>query len=108
MSPIRHADRILYNWVIRSWPRERVEKYVELLRASNDATALPAVVFRNFESIDAKAAALLTHTSMMVAALGVISTVVAEDHAQEAVIILEILGLPGNLDSLPPLHIALP
>jgi hypothetical protein len=91
MSLIRCMDRVLFAWLTRSWPRERIERYVETLRASNDESTLPTVVFRNFESIDAKAAALLTHTSMMVAALGVTSALVAESHSQEAVIVFEIL-----------------
>lgn len=91
MSLIRRMDRVLFALITRSWPPERIEKYIDTLRTSNDEGALPTVVFRNFESIDAKAAALLTHTSMMVAALGITSAVVAESHSQEAVIVVEIL-----------------
>ena len=52
---------------------------------------MPGVIMRTFQVIDGKAAALLTHTSMMVAALGVTSAVVADSHAQEAVIVVEIV-----------------
>jgi hypothetical protein len=91
MTLIRRMDRLLFAWVTRRWPRERIDNYIATLRTNNDEAALPTVVFRNFESIDAKAAALLTHTSMMVAALGVTSALVAESYEQEAVIVVEIL-----------------
>lgn len=91
MTLIRRLDRVLFALVTRRWPQERIDNYIATLRTSNDEGALPTVVFRNFESIDAKAAALLTHTSMMVAALGVTSALVAETHEQEAVIIVEIV-----------------
>ena len=52
---------------------------------------MPGMIMRTFQVIDGKAAALLGHTSMMVDALGVTGAVVADSHAQEAVIVVEIV-----------------
>ncbi len=91
MNPMQAADRLLYAVLTRSWPPARVDEYLAKLRVDSDTSPIPGVVNRTFQMIDGKAAALLTHTSMMVAALGVTSAVVADTFNQQAVVVFEIV-----------------
>lgn len=92
MNPIQAADHAILAFLTRRWSRDHIESYVRGLRVDDEESAIPNVVGRTFQVIDAKAAALLTHTSMMVAALGVSTTVVAETAGQQAVVIAEMLS----------------
>jgi hypothetical protein len=84
-------DRFLLGAMTRGWPRERFHDYVESLKVDDEQSALPNVIGRSFQIVDAKATGLLTHTSMMVAALGVTAPVVAESRIEQGVIIVEIM-----------------
>lgn len=92
MGILENIDHAFYKGLTRRWERERIDGFVKSLRVYDDNSGIPNVVGRTFGIIDAKAAALLTHTSMMIAALGISSSVVAETQLEQAVIIIEILG----------------
>jgi len=94
-------DRLLFNAVTRGWPPARIEGYIDLLKVDDPEIAQPSraskrrsstsVISRTFQLIDTKASGLLTHTSMMVAALGVAGHLVAESHIEDGVIVVEIM-----------------
>ncbi len=88
---IRSADRWLYDVITRGWPRARVENYIEVMKVDDPESALPGVISRTFELIDTKASGLLTHTSMMIAALGVSGRLVADSYLEDGVIVAEIM-----------------
>lgn len=78
-------DRAVFNMVTRGWNAEQVTGYAEAVRQHNNA--LTPVVQDEFQLIDAKATGLLTHVSMMIAGLGLLSPLVAESKFEEAVVI---------------------
>jgi hypothetical protein len=90
-TTIQNFDRFLYRTMTRGWPAERIERYTELLAVDGDGTLGPNPISRSFQILDAKAGGLLTHTSMMIAALGVSAPVVADNHFEQGVIIIEIM-----------------
>jgi hypothetical protein len=51
---------------------------------------MSAEASRTFASIDAKATGLLTHTSMMIAGLGLIAPLVADSHFEVGIVVAEI------------------
>ena len=85
-------DRLLFAAITRKWPKARIAGYVKSLRVHDPQSHVPNVIGETFKIIDAKAAALLTHTSMMIAALGLVAPVVADDRFEQGVIVAEILG----------------
>ncbi len=91
MSLIRTVDRALYRAITRDWPRESVDRFVEGLAVDDDKTLVPNVIGRGFQIVDSKASGLLTHTSMMIAALGVSAPVVANNYFEQGVIVVEIM-----------------
>ncbi len=84
-------DRMVLRFVTRGWPPEKMDQYIRKLRVDDDDSAVPNVIGKTFTIIDTKATGLLTHASMMIAALGVSSAVVAANDIEKAVIILEIM-----------------
>jgi uncharacterized membrane protein len=91
MSLTRLTDRLLYRALTRDWPRENVENYIERLAVDAEETIVPNVIGRGLQIIDTKASGLLTHTSLMIAALGISAPVVASDYFEQGVIVLEIV-----------------
>ncbi len=91
MNLIRAMDRALYRAVTRDLRREHVEKYVKHLAVDDEETVVPNVIGRGLQIIDTKASGLLTHTSMMIAALGVSAPVIANDYFEQGVIVVEIM-----------------
>ena len=90
MSLRQDVDRVLLAFITRHWPEERHETYIDALRmrlAAHDETALAQSLF---QVIDGRAGALLTHVSMMIAALGLCGPLIADNMVEEAVIFLEI------------------
>jgi len=75
---IQSVDRLMFGAVTHGWPRTRIENYIEILKVDDPQSALPNVISRTFQLIDTKAGGLLTHTSMMIAALGVAGHLVAD------------------------------
>jgi hypothetical protein len=88
---IQPVDRLMFGAVTHGWPRTRIENYIEILKVDDPQSALPNVISRTFELIDTKASGLLTHTSMMIAALGVAAHLVAESYLEDGVIVVEIM-----------------
>ena len=90
-SLIRVVDRVLYRAVTGDLPREHVDRYVNHLAVDHEETSVPNVIGRGLQIIDNKAGGLLTHTSMMIAALGISAPVVANDYFEQGVIEVEIM-----------------
>jgi hypothetical protein len=98
---IQAMDRLLFGALTRGWPPPRIEGYIDLLKVDDPESAQPSrtskrrsstsVISRTFQLIDTKASGLLTHTSMMIAALGVAGHLVADDHLEDGVIVVEIM-----------------
>ena len=91
MATREALDRFLYRVMTRGWPKERVERYTEQLAVDGDGSLGPFPISRSFQILDSKAGGLLTHTSMMIAALGVSAPVVADNHFEQGVIVIEIM-----------------
>ncbi len=91
MSLFRPLDRCLFAAVTHGWPKNRITGYVKSLRVDDAQSNVPNVVAETFKIIDVKATALLTHTSMMIAALGLVAPIVADDRLEQGVIVAEIL-----------------
>ena len=91
MSLIRTVDRALFHTITRGLRSEHVERYVKHLAVDHEDTSVPNVIGRSFQIIDNKASGLLTHTSMMIAALGISGRVVATDYFEQGVIVAEIM-----------------
>jgi hypothetical protein len=88
MKPARSPiDRAFFALVMRGWDPARINNYEETLRKRDKA--LSGEVARTLASIDAKAAGLLTHTSMMIAGLGLIAPLVADNHVEVGIVIGE-------------------
>jgi hypothetical protein len=88
---ISAMDRLLFGAVTYGWPAPRIANYIEVLKVDDPESALPSVISRTFQLIDTKASGLLTHTSMMIAALGVAGHLVADSHLENGVIVAEIM-----------------
>lgn len=91
MTLLRRLDDFLYRRVTHAWPDTKVASYTERIVAGHDAASIPPVVRRQFELIDGKASTLLVHSSMMVAAIGIIATLLAEDKLQQGIMTFEIM-----------------
>jgi hypothetical protein len=88
---MRRIDDFLYGLVTRAWPQERIDTYTDRLLAAHEESVVPSIVRHHFEVIDTKAAALLTYTSMMVAAIGIAATFIAGSIVEQAIMIGEIM-----------------
>lgn len=83
-SPI---DRAFFALVTRGWNTRKLANYEANLRKRDKE--LSAEASRTFGSIDAKATGLLTHTSMMIAGLGLIAPLVADSRFEGGVVVAE-------------------
>jgi hypothetical protein len=90
VSPFRPIDDFLFTRLTRSWSKEKIQKYTERIRSPTDEL-LPEAAHRAFENLDAKSASLLTHVSMMVAAIGITATLVAESKFEQGFMIVQIM-----------------
>src|SRR5215831_6908358 len=92
MNPAKSAssplDRAFFALVTRGWDAGRINNYEESLRRRD--TAMSVEESRTFASIDAKATGLLTHTSMMIAGLGLIAPLVADNDVEVGIVVMEI------------------
>ncbi len=91
MSPLRSIDDFVYAGLVRRWPESKVAEYTDRLKQSEDEAVLPSAARRVFDSIDAKSASLLTHVSMMIAAIGITATVVADTKIEQGFMIVQIM-----------------
>src|SRR5690349_14025779 len=92
MSPAKPAgstlDRAFFSFLTRGWDPRRIDDYEKSLRKRDKA--MSAEASRTFASIDAKATGLLTHTSMMIAGLGLIAPLVADSEIEIGIVVAEI------------------
>ena len=85
--PPSPLDRAFFALVTRGWNADKIASYESTLRKRDKE--LSAEASHTFVSIDTKATGLLTHTSMMIAGLGLIAPLVhahefeAADHVQD-------------------------
>jgi hypothetical protein len=88
LRPARSAlDRILFALVTRGWDARKIDGYEAGLRKRDGA--MSAEVTHTLASIDAKATGLLTHTSMMIAGLGLIAPLVADNDIEVGIVVAE-------------------
>ena len=97
-SAISPLDRAVFALITRGWDAGRIKNYEESSRRRGTAMSVDAS--RTFASIDAKATGLLTHTSMMIAGLGLIAPLVADSDLEIGIlsgIAVYLLIAPGCL-----------
>jgi hypothetical protein len=88
---IRAVDRFLFRTKTRGWSPEHVMLYTDHFAVDGEGSLGPDPIGRSFQVIDNKAGGPLTHTSMMIAALGVSAPVVVDNHFEQGVIVPEIV-----------------
>jgi len=81
-------DRALFSMITRHWEAKKVGDYEATLRQRD--SMLSAEATHTFASIDTKASGLLTHTSMMIAGLGLIAPLVASNELEVGIVVAEI------------------
>jgi hypothetical protein len=81
-------DRMLFALVTRGWDAAKLAGYETIVRQQNKA--LSPEVTHVFASIDAKATGLLAHTSMMIAGLGLVAPLVADNQVEVGIVVAEI------------------
>jgi len=81
-------DSALFALFTRNWDKAKVDAYPQALESHAKTADGPAT--EAFQMIDAKAAGMLTHVSMMIAGLGISAPLVAQHRIEEAVIVAEI------------------
>jgi hypothetical protein len=87
----RHGglDHRIYRFLTRRWSEERRAGHLARLR-DIEHDAEQQLARATFQSIDTKAAGLLTHVSMMIAALGVVGPTIANSDVEQAILFAEI------------------
>ncbi len=85
----RHAalDQVLFGFITRRWDAKKIGDYEDTLRQRDKM--LSAEATHTFASIDTKATGLLTHTSMMIAGLGLIAPLVANSELEVGIVVAE-------------------
>jgi hypothetical protein len=86
--PPSPLDRAFFALVTHGWDAHKIASYESTLRKRDKE--MSAEASRTFASIDAKATGLLTHTSMMIAGLGLIAPLVADNHFEVGIVVAEI------------------
>ncbi len=81
-------DQALFAFITRRWNARKVGDYETTLRQRDKM--LSAEATHTFASIDTKASGLLTHTSMMIAGLGLIAPLVASNELEVGIVVAEI------------------
>lgn len=82
------VERAVFALVTYGWDDQKIQNYEKLLRERDMVMSTEAS--RTFASIDAKAAGVLTHVSMMIAGLGLLAPLVANSDLELGIIIFEI------------------
>jgi hypothetical protein len=80
-------DRALFALVTRGWNSRQIANYESTLRKRDKEMSAEAT--HTFASIDAKATGLLTHTSMMIAGLGLVAPLVADSDFEVGIVVAE-------------------
>jgi hypothetical protein len=88
LRPASPLDRAFFALITRGWNALRIASYESTLRRHDKEMSAEAT--HTFASIDAKATGLLTHTSMMIAGLGLIAPLVADSHFEVGIVVAEI------------------
>jgi hypothetical protein len=83
-----HLDRLLFAAITRNWDDGTISSYSNTLEKHD--SALPPAISASLQSIDAKAAGLLTHVSMMIAGLGLMAPLVSSSEFELSIIFVEI------------------
>jgi hypothetical protein len=81
-------DRPLLKALTRGRGESAISEYFEHIRSEQEK--IPESIMTSMQNIDAKVTALLTHVSMMIAALGLVAPLVADSRFKEGVIVFEI------------------
>jgi hypothetical protein len=81
-------DRPLHKALTFGWTDSAINEYLEHIRSEQER--IPESIMTSMQNIDSKVTALLTHVSMMIAALGLVAPVVAKSHLKEGIIVFEI------------------
>jgi hypothetical protein len=81
-------DRPLLKALTLGWEDSALSKYFEHIRREQEG--IPESIMTSMQNIDSKVTALLTHVSMMIAALGLVAPVVANSRFKEGIIVFEI------------------
>jgi NADH:ubiquinone oxidoreductase subunit 2 (subunit N) len=84
--PPSPLDRAFFALVTCEWNTHKIARYESTLRKRDKEMAEAA---HTFVSIDDKATGLLTHTSMMIAGLGLIALLVADSDIEVGIVIME-------------------
>ena len=92
LSLLTRIDDFAYRRLTRSWSAAKVSAYAENIAASHDEAVVPDVFRQQFALIDGKSATLLIHTSMMVAAIGIVATIIADHRIEQFIMIFEIMA----------------
>ncbi len=78
----------MFSVITRRWGAKKVSDYETTLRQRDQM--LSAEATHTFASIDTKATGLLTHTSMMIAGLGLLAPLVASSDLEVGIVVAEI------------------
>lgn len=81
-------DRALFAALTPRWDRNRIGAYFDNARLHD--SAIPPVVLNSLQAVDTKAAGLLTRTSIMIAGLGLIAPLVADDRLEIGIILIDV------------------
>ena len=81
-------DRPLLKALTRGWGETARSEYFERIR--DEQEEIPMSIMTSMQNIDAKATGLLTHVTMMIAALSLVATLLADHPVEEGIIIVEI------------------
>lgn len=81
-------DRMFFGIVTFGWARERVSDYIA--QVTNYEASLPENANEAFRLIDAKAAGLLQHVSLMIAGLGLVAPLVVESRVELGIVVAEV------------------
>ena len=87
LPPSSSLDRAVFALLTRGWNTREIADYEKTLRQRDKAMSME--VTRTLASIDAKATGLLTHTSMMIAGLGLIAPLVADNRVEVGIVVAE-------------------
>jgi hypothetical protein len=81
-------DRPLHKALTFGWTDSAINEYFEHIRSEQER--IPESIMTSMQNIDGKVTALLTHVSMMIAALGLVAPLVANSRFKEGIIVFEI------------------
>jgi hypothetical protein len=81
-------DRPLLKALTLGWSDSATSEYFDRIRSEQEK--IPESIMTSMQNIDAKATGLLTHVSMMIAALSLVATLVADRRLEVGIIVVEI------------------